>query len=243
MQTEHMRAFRGRQPKPRDALFPNQPEEWEVKGAARDENGIDWVPDPPETLRKWLLLFKMQNESKGIGLFQSLRQSGAKQNGLMQARLSTRGHHANRIRYHVSGVSCGKAEQRACGVSQKDQFMIALTSIYREWFFSPKLLKSICHAYGTGLDDPEGGKESVAWRDFCEDVDAQNMQQATWELDMLVRGRHTMLGDEFPPIQPTAPPSMYHVESQLEPAAMPESYVTGYPTDGSADDPWLLNPY
>jgi len=209
MQTEHMRAFRGRQPKPRDALFPNQPEEWEVKGAARDENGIDWVPDPPETLRKWLLLFKMQNESKGIGLFQSLRQSVAKQNGLMQ----------------------------------KDQFMIALTSIYREWFFSPKLLKSICHAYGTGLDDPEGGKESVAWRDFCEDVDAQNMQQATWELDMLVRGRHTMLGDEFPPIQPTAPPSMYHVESQLEPAAMPESYVTGYPTDGSADDPWLLNPY
>ena len=172
MQTEHMRAFKGRQPKPRDALFPNRPEEWEVKAAARDEDGIDWVPDPPEALRKWLLLFKMQNQSKGIGLFQSLRQSGAKPNGLMQVRPSTGDHAA------ASRASCGGLSSVRAACSQKDQFTIALTSIYREWFFSPKLLKSICHAYGTGLDDPEGGKESVAWRDFCEDVDAQVRVQA-----------------------------------------------------------------
>ena len=37
-----------------------------------------------------------------------------------------------------------------------------------------QLLFSIAHAYGTGDDDfVTGLKEYVAWRDFCEDIEAQ----------------------------------------------------------------------
>ena len=83
MLSETMRAYQGRQPQKRDAYF-DHPEVWEVRGVNRDEDGVDWVPDPPEALRKWLLLLKMENESKGIGLFEILRSRGAKPNGLMQ---------------------------------------------------------------------------------------------------------------------------------------------------------------
>ena len=143
MMSEAQRSYQGRQHQPRDAHF-DHPETWSMKAMntdARDTDGtIDWVPDPPEKLKKWLLLLKIQNQSKGIGLEQQLRFAGAKSNGLMQ----------------------------------KDQFGIALTSyIYREWFWSKQLLKSIYIAYGTGLEEPDGTKESVAWKDFCEDVEAQ----------------------------------------------------------------------
>ena len=137
--TETQRSFQGRQFPKRDAHF-DHPEEFMPKPQAnRDEDGIDWVPDPPEKLKFWLLLLKMQNESKGVGLHENMRYMGAKPNGLMK----------------------------------KYQFCICLTTTYREWRFTTGLLKSICHAYGTGLTDPSGEKESVAWKDFLEDIEAQ----------------------------------------------------------------------
>ena len=156
----------------------------------RDEDGVDWVPDPPEALKFWLLLFKIQNHSKGIGLGQNLRYMGAKPNGLMQ----------------------------------RDQFCIAITTTYREWRFSTQFLKSVCHAYGTGLADPSGEKESVAWKDFCEDVDAQDYKNATWEHDMIVRGRHDEIGEDCRPEMPTKIPSPYDFMKNYGPAKVKMSF-------------------
>jgi len=56
-------------------------------GKSRDADGtIDRVPDPPEKLLKWLLVFKAKNKSAGIDLMFNLRQAGASPNGTMAKR-------------------------------------------------------------------------------------------------------------------------------------------------------------
>ena len=43
-------------------------------GKSRDEDGtIDRVPDPPETLKKWLLTLKRKNSAAGIDMLYNLR--------------------------------------------------------------------------------------------------------------------------------------------------------------------------
>lgn len=121
-------------------VFCQPGDQLEVFEKTRDTDGtVDRVPDPPEALKKWLLLLKMKNTSAGIGLAEMLRLQGAKANGVMD----------------------------------RGTFLITLRTVYKEWSFQEQLLFSFAHTYGCGLVDGSGLKESVAWRDFCEDVELQ----------------------------------------------------------------------
>uniref|UniRef100_A0A7S3AE82 Uncharacterized protein n=1 Tax=Haptolina ericina TaxID=156174 RepID=A0A7S3AE82_9EUKA len=147
MISETMRAYRG--------------DQLEVFEKTRDTDGtVDRVPDPPEALKKWLLLLKMKNTSAGIGLAEMLRLQGAKANGVMD----------------------------------RGTFLITLRTVYKEWSFQEQLLFSFAHTYGCGLVDGSGLKESVAWRDFCEDVELQDEKDADDEIRLIIRGRICEIG-------------------------------------------------
>jgi len=136
-------------------------------GKSRDEDGtIDRVPDPPEALKKFLIVFKKKNFSAGIDLLGALRGAGASPNGTMKKR----------------------------------QFFICLKQTYREFTFSEQLLFSFAAAYGCGdADAAEGGMTHVAWKDFCEDVEAQDPRDVTAEvareIDGYCRAGSATLGD------------------------------------------------
>jgi len=130
-------------------------------GKSRDEDGtVDRVPDPPETLKKWLLTLKRKNACAGVDTLFNLRQQGGHPNGTMK----------------------------------KSQFLICLKQSYKEFLFSDQLIFSIAHAYAIGDPDPEGGKTHVAWRDFCEDIDAQDLKDVTPEIDSYCRAGSAVLG-------------------------------------------------
>lgn len=118
-------------------------------GKSRDEDGtIDRVPDPPEALKKFLLVFKRKNFNAGIDVMGALRGAGASPNGTMK----------------------------------KLQFLLCIKATYKEFTFSEQLLYSFAHAYGCGDPDPvEGGKMHVAWKDFCEDIEAQDPKEISRE--------------------------------------------------------------
>ena len=50
--------------------------------AGRDDDGtIDLVPDPPEAMKKWLLVLKLKNKQAGIDMYETFRGQGAHPNG------------------------------------------------------------------------------------------------------------------------------------------------------------------
>ncbi|KAL1528754.1 hypothetical protein AB1Y20_010085 [Prymnesium parvum] len=81
------------------------------------------------------------------------------------------------------------------GTIKKHQFLLCLQHTYKEFKFSENLLFSLAHAYGCGDPDPiEGAMTHIAWRDFCEDVDAQDLREVTPEIDAYCRGGSAFLG-------------------------------------------------
>ena len=78
---------------------------------------------------------------------------------------------------------------------EKGQFLIALKTVFREFTFEDWLLKAFTDHYGVGGEDHEaGGKKLIAWKDFCEDVDTQDMKDVTPELDAINRAGSAVLG-------------------------------------------------
>jgi len=68
------------------------------------------------------------------------------------------------------------------GTMKKLQFLLCIKATYKEFTFSEQLLYSFAHAYGCGDPDPvEGGKMHVAWKDFCEDIEAQDPKEISRE--------------------------------------------------------------
>ena len=108
----------------------------------RDTDGtIDRVPDPPESLKKWLILFKMKNESAGIGLIM-VRQRPLPLHRTLLTR--HRPHSPQTLRQ-----SGGKPN----GTMDRAQFLIALRTIYREWHFKEQVMAmplAATHCLGIG---------------------------------------------------------------------------------------------
>ena len=125
-------------------------------GATRDEDGIDRVPDPPETLKPVLYELKRMCEIEHINLPRQLELAGGNHYGTM-------------------------APQK---------FASALVVNFNRYHFTQQLLFSITSAYGCGYEAPPNTEirhqlpfESVAWKDFCEDVEkAVEYNQAPTEL-------------------------------------------------------------
>jgi len=85
-------------------------------GKSRDEDGtIDRVPDPPEALKKFLLVFKRKNFNAGIDVMGALRGAGASPNGTMKVSERASGRVGNavpRLLPHV--VLADHAPLRSC---------------------------------------------------------------------------------------------------------------------------------
>lgn len=75
----------------------------------------------------------------------------------------------------IEGISLEFSMQQAggtrFGTMPKRHFCSALTIAFHHFKFTPEIYKALCDAYAVGPPDfAEGGKEEVAWRDFCNDV-------------------------------------------------------------------------
>ena len=174
--------FQGRQLTSSGSIDPREraseragrmPEKYEKR---RDDDGtVDRSPDPTPELRKWLLLLKVKNEVDGIDLHERLRGGGGTNTGLFQT----------------------------------VHFLIALRTVYREWHWMPELLDGISTHYGCGrtVEDALGeaealtgrnwGKEYVAYKDFCEDIDNADSGLMDAEIDAIVRRREDHIGKGF----------------------------------------------
>ena len=67
-------------------------------------------------------------------------------------------------------VRAQEAGASAFGTMQTPRFISALTVNMQRFKISPKIYEAIIDAYGIGFKTPAGGWESIAWMDFCEDV-------------------------------------------------------------------------
>jgi len=99
----------------------------------------------------------------------------------------------------ISGVdlvySMRHAGGKNTGLMDKQQFLIALKTVFREFTFEDWLLYALTDHYGVGGDDHiGGGKKLIAWKDFCQDVERQDMSNITPELDAINRAGCATLG-------------------------------------------------
>ena len=146
-------------------------------GVTRDEEGIDRVPDPPDSLKPYLKAFKTMARGEGIDMELMMLSAGG-------------------TRY---------------GTIAKTAFQSQLTSYFKRFTFSEQLLFSLCHAYGTGAEDIfNGGFESIAWRDFVEDVEkAYPDKDNVWEESQMGRGDQWIPDDGSTTVGKLGPGSPY----------------------------------
>ena len=69
------------------------------------------------------------------------------------------------------------------GIMKREKFCTALKDSFPRYHFNDELLGEICTHYGTGYTNPRGKRESVGWKDFCEDVHTarQHVSDAHWQ--------------------------------------------------------------
>ena len=54
---------------------------------------------------------------------------------------------------------------------QSHKFFATLKDNFRRYDIKPDAIEAISEAYGCGYVDVRGHKESIAWKDFCEDLE------------------------------------------------------------------------